>query len=94
MLNTRMDELEWLRNQLEAEGNDLLREMVRSFAQGLMSAEADVVCGAPWGQQSPDRVNRRNGYRTRRWDTRVGSIELRIGSERLAPPLDSLVVGR
>ncbi len=43
-----------------------------------MSAEVDVVCGAPWGQQSPDRVNRRNGYRTRRWDTRVGSIELRI----------------
>ncbi len=43
-----------------------------------MSAEADVVCGAPWGQQSPDRVNRRNEYRTRRWDTRVSSIELRI----------------
>jgi len=59
--NTRMDEFERLRNQLEAEGNDLLGEMVRSFAQGLMSAEADVVCGAPWGQQSPDRVNRRNG---------------------------------
>ena len=78
MVETRMDELVWLRNQLEVEGNDLLREMVRSFAQGLMSAEADVVCGAPWGQQSPDRVNRRNGYRTRRWDTRVGSIELRI----------------
>ena len=78
MVSTRMDELEWLRNQLEADGNDLLREMVRSFAQGLMSAEADVVCGAAWGQQSPDRVNRRNGYRTRRWDTRVGSIELRI----------------
>ena len=78
MVDTRMDEFVWLCNQLEAEGNDLLREMVRSFAQGLMSAEADVVCGAPWGQQSPDRVNRRNGYRTRRWDTRVGSIELRI----------------
>lgn len=78
MVDTRMDELVWLRNQLEAEGNDLLGEMVRSFAQGLMSAEADVICGAPWGQRSPDRVNRRNGYRTRRWDTRVGSIELRI----------------
>ena len=78
MVNTRMDALVWLRNQLEADGNDLLREMVRSFAQGLMSAEADVVCGAAWGERSPDRVNRRNGYRTRRWDTRVGSIELRI----------------
>ncbi len=43
-----------------------------------MSAEADVVCGAPYGEVSPDRVNRRNGYRTRRWDTRAGSIDLRI----------------
>ena len=47
-------------------------------AQGLMSPEADVICGAPWGQQSPERVNRPNGYRTRRWEARVGSIELRI----------------
>ena len=52
MVDTRMDELVWLRNQLEVEGNDLLREMVRSFAQDLMSAEADVVCGAPWGQRT------------------------------------------
>ena len=77
MVDTRMDELVWLRNQLEAAGNDLLGEMVRSFAQGLMSAEADVVCGAAWGEQRPDRVCRRSGYRTRGWDTRVGSIELR-----------------
>jgi transposase-like protein len=73
-----MDALVWLRKQLEADENDLLREMVRSFAEGLMGAEADVVCGAPYGEASPDRVNRRNGYRTRRWDTRVGSIDLRI----------------
>ena len=77
MVETRMDELVWSRNQLEAEGNYQLREMVRSFAQGLMSAEADVICGVRWGERSPDRVNRRNGDRTRRWDTRVGSIELR-----------------
>jgi len=43
VVNTRRDELVWVRNQLEAEGNDLLRELVRSFAQGLMSAEAK--CG-------------------------------------------------
>ncbi|MDX1449931.1 MAG: IS256 family transposase [Acidimicrobiia bacterium] len=73
-----MDGLEWLRNQLETGDNDLLREMVRCFAEGLMSAEADVVCGAGYGEVSPERVNRRNGYRTRRWDTRVGSIDLRI----------------
>jgi transposase-like protein len=73
-----MDALEWLRKQLEAGDNDLLREMVCSFAEGLMSAEADVVCGAPYGEVSLERTNRRNGYRTRRWDTRVGSIDLRI----------------
>jgi transposase-like protein len=73
-----MDALAWLRKQLETDDNDLLREMVRSFAEGLMGAEADVVCGAPYREASPERINRRNGYRTRRWDTRVGSIDLRI----------------
>lgn len=78
MINESMDALAWLRKQLETGDNDLLREMVRSFAEGLMGAEADVVCGAPYREASPERINRRNGYRTRRWDTRVGSIDLRI----------------
>lgn len=78
MINESMDALAWLRKQLETDGNDLLREMVRSFAEELMSAEADVVCGAAYGEVSADRTNRRNGYRLRRWDTRVGSIDLRI----------------
>ena len=43
-----------------------------------MGAEADLVYGAPYREVSPDRTNRRNGYRTRRWDTRVGTIDLRI----------------
>ena len=78
MINESIDALVWLRKQLETDDNDLLREMVRSFAEGLMSADADAVCGARYGESSPERVNRRNGYRTRRWDTRVGSIDLRI----------------
>ena len=78
MIDKSMDAMVWLRKQLECDDNDLLREMIRSFAEGLMSAEADVVCGAGYGEVSPDRVNRRNGYRTRRWDTRTGSIDLRI----------------
>ncbi len=78
MINESMDALEWLRKQLETGDNDLLREMVRSFAEELMGAEADVVCGARYGEVSADRTNRRNGYRSRRWDTRVGSIDLRI----------------
>ena len=73
-----MDALVRLRKQLETDDNDLLREMVRSFAQELMSADADQACNASYGEVSEDRVNLRNGYRTRRWDTRVGSIDLRI----------------
>ncbi len=73
-----MDPAAWLRQQLETADVDLLREMVRSFAEALMSADADAVCGAAYGQVSPTRVNRRNGYRPREWDTRVGTIELAI----------------
>jgi len=68
----------------------MLGEMVRSFAQGLMSAEADVA----WGERSPDRVNRRNRYRTRRWDTRVGSIELRTPEAANRFVLPRMVAGR
>ena len=68
MIDKSMDALAWLRKQLETDDNDLLREMVRSFAEGLMGAEADVLCGAPYGEASPERTNRRNGYRTRRCD--------------------------
>ena len=78
MINDRMDLNEWLRKQLEQAEPDLLREMVRSFAETLMSADADETCGAPYRVVSAERVNRRNGYRTRRWNTRVGTIDLRI----------------
>ncbi|HEY5658947.1 MAG TPA: IS256 family transposase [Myxococcota bacterium] len=64
--------------QLEQASPDLLRAMVQTFAEVLMGAEADALCGAPYGVVSDERTNRRNGYRERRWDTRVGSIELAI----------------
>jgi transposase-like protein len=51
--------------------------MVQIFAEA-MSADADVVCGAGYGQRSPDRMNIRDGYRWRGWDTRAGSIELAV----------------
>jgi putative transposase len=63
---------------LEQASPDLLRAMVQTFAEALMGAEADVLCGAPYGRPSEDRVNYRNGYRGRRWDTRAGTIELAI----------------
>ncbi len=57
---------------------DLLREMIREFAQRMMDAEVEVRCGAGYGEVSPDRVNSRNGYRRREWDTRAGTVELAI----------------
>jgi putative transposase len=77
-----MDVNEWLRKQLEAASPDLLRAMVQDFAEALMGAEADALCGAPYGERSPARVNIRNGYRERGWDTRVGTIELAIAKLR------------
>jgi putative transposase len=78
MAATSMDVVTWLRNQLQETNADLLREMVGTFAESLISAEADALCGAPYGERSSDRVNSRNGYRTREWDTRAGTIELEI----------------
>jgi putative transposase len=73
-----MDLLGWLRKQLAKAEPDLLREMVKSFAEALMGAEADAVCGAAFGERSSERVNRRNGYRERRFDTRAGTIDLAL----------------
>jgi putative transposase len=78
MVPTNMDALEWLRKHLEAEGNDLLREMVRSFAERLMAAEVEVLCNAGYGEVTPERTNSRNGYRSRTLDTRVGTIDLAV----------------
>ena len=78
MVEHTMDVSVWLRKQLEEASPDLLRAMVKDFAEALMSVDADAVCGAGYGERSPERVNRRNGYRERDWDTRVGSIELAV----------------
>jgi putative transposase len=78
MVDPRMDALTWLRKQLTDDCPDLARAMLERVAGELMSAEADALCGAPYGQRSPERVNQRNGYRPRRWDTRAGTIELDV----------------
>jgi putative transposase len=68
----------WESEQLEQASPDLLRAMLASFVEALMGADADAVCGAPYGVRSEERTNVRNGYRRRDWDTRVGTIELAI----------------
>ncbi len=52
--------------------------MLGKFINQLLSADADQVCGAPYGTIGDVRVNRRNGYRHRDFDTRAGTLELKI----------------
>jgi putative transposase len=73
-----MDRLEWLRKVLAEGDADLMREMLKVFAEELMGAEADSICGAGFRERSDERVNRRNGYRERELDTRVGTIALSV----------------
>jgi putative transposase len=57
---------------------DLMRHLLGTVINSLLSADADAVCGAEYGVPSPDRVNSRNGYRHRELDTRVGTIDVAI----------------
>jgi putative transposase len=68
-----------LRDLLE-KGSDasFLREMIGFAAERLMELETETLCGAGHGERSPERINQRNGYRDRDWQTRVGTVELRI----------------
>jgi putative transposase len=67
-----------LHDHLAQASPDLMRELLSTFIDALLSADADAVCGAGWGQVSPDRVNRRNGYRHRDFDTRAGTIDVAV----------------
>jgi transposase-like protein len=60
-----MDGLAWLRKHLEEGDPDMLRSMVKAFADQLMSVEASALCNAGYGEVTPARVNQRNGYRSR-----------------------------
>ena len=68
-----------LRALLE-KGSDatFLREMIGFAADRLMQLETGALCGAAPGERTPERLNQRNGYRERDWETRAGTVELRI----------------
>ncbi|MHA3838295.1 IS256 family transposase [Terrabacter sp. AAH1] len=57
---------------------DLMRALLQSIINALLSADADAVVGAEWGRPSPGRVSQRNGYRHRDLDTRVGTVDVAI----------------
>ena len=73
-----IDPARFLEDHLAQASPDLLREMLGTFINQLLSADADQVCGAAYGTISDDRVNRRNGYRSRAFDTRTGTIDVKI----------------
>jgi hypothetical protein len=73
-----IDPARFLHDQVASASPDLLRSLLTTFVDALMPAEADAVCGAPYGMPSPDRVNVRNGCRHRDFDTRAGTLDLPI----------------
>ena len=70
---------------------DLMRSLLEHIINALLSADADAVCGAQWGQQDPQRHARRNGYRHRPLDTRVGTIDVAIPKLRSGTYFPSVV---
>lgn len=73
-----IDPARFLEEHLAQASPDLLRSMLQTFINTLLSADADAVCGAAYGTVSTERVNRRNGYRHRDFDTRTGTIDVAI----------------
>jgi len=68
----------FLHEQLAQASPDLMHEMLATFINALLSAQADTVCGAEYGARSEARTNRRNGYRHRDLDTRVGTLDVAV----------------
>src|SRR4051794_5769377 len=78
---TAAHDIDWpavLAERLTTTHPDVLRELLAAFIHTLMGAEADALCGAGYGQRSTERINQRNGYRQRQFDTRAGSLDLQI----------------
>jgi len=74
----KMDVLDLLRKHAEEPDLDFLREALHVLTQAVMDAEVSAEIGADLHERTPQRLTQRNGYRPRRWDTRVGTLDLRI----------------
>ena len=88
------DLVEYLRKRGDEPDVDFLREAVGVVMRGIMEAEVTEKAGAGYGERSPQRVTQRNGYRARPWDTRVGTLELRIPKVREGSYYPSLLEPR
>lgn len=68
----------YLADLLAEASPDMMRKLMQDFINSLLSAQADAQCGAEYNSRSTHRVNRRNGYRSRALDTRVGTLDIAI----------------
>ncbi|MFD5868217.1 transposase, partial [Corynebacterium sp. NPDC060344] len=73
-----IDPTTYLDDLLSQASPDLMRQMLQDFINQILSSQADTVCGADYGLISDERTNRRNGYRHRDLDTRVGTIDVAV----------------
>ena len=74
---------------------DFLREGVKALAEAVMEAEVTELTGVAHGERDPERLlTHRNGYRERRWDTRVGTVELAMPRVSDGSDLPSLIEPR
>ena len=73
-----IDPAQFLNEQLSQASPDLMRDLLTTFVNALLGAQADAVCGAGYNERSEDRVNSRNGYRHRELDTRVGTLDVAV----------------
>jgi len=78
MAEEKMTSVEAVFKAVDGAPPDLLRELLEVIVTRVMGAEVSALCGAGYGERSADRVNTRNGYRSRPWDTRLGTIDLPI----------------
>ena len=90
----RMALLELLRKAELEKDTDFLRDGVRVLGQALMELEVSQYLGAERHERTPARTGQRNGYRERTWDTRVGTIELRVPRARDGSYFPSLLEPR
>jgi putative transposase len=91
MTDDRMALLALIEKRADA---DLVREMLAFAAERLMELEVESRTGVPAGARSPERLNHRNGYRERPWDTRVGRVDLAIPKLRKGSYLPSFLEPR
>jgi len=94
MTNPTIALMEYMRKLNQDQDGDVLREMVRVLTQMVMEMEVEQKIGAERYERTPERKNRRNGYREREWHTRVGEIPLRIPKVREGTYFPSLLEPR